>query len=221
MKRKKILHRFAAAAIAAVVSFATVAEPLQVFAGEQLGETDFEEGKGLPWHIVESGPGKMEFDITGGKYVITIVNPGGASRGGEDRWDCQFRHRGLEDVYYLKQTEDGVSMETAARLLTKAGYTPLDCLNDSARIGDLGGTLTDRIHAVRGGLVEDGVTGIALSLSRSEELFRMMDRSYRMGLTDIPASGEFDPGRKLSAGEGIARAYRLAAALTACSTVVG
>ena len=126
-----------------------------------------------------------------------------------------------EDVYYLKRTEDVVSMETAARLLTRAGYTPLDCLNDSAWIGDLGGTLTDRVHAVRGGLVEDGVTGIALSLSRSEELFRMMDRSYRMGLTDIPASGEFDPGRKLSAGEGIARAYRLAAALTACSTVLG
>lgn len=126
-----------------------------------------------------------------------------------------------EDVYYLKQTEDVVSMETAARLLTKAGYTPLDCLNDSAWIGDLGGAPTDRIHAVRGGLVEDGVTGIALSLSRSEELFRMMDRSYRMGLTDIPSSGEFDPGRKLSAGEGIARAYRLAAALTACSTVLG
>ncbi|MBR7075452.1 MAG: hypothetical protein IKI32_00875, partial [Lachnospiraceae bacterium] len=63
MKRKHILRRFAAAAVTAVVSFGTLAQPLSVLAGEQLGETDFEEGKGLPWHIVESGPGKMDFDI--------------------------------------------------------------------------------------------------------------------------------------------------------------
>ena len=40
----------------------------------------------------------MEFEISGGVYKITIVNPGGASKGGEDRWDCQFRHRGLTIV---------------------------------------------------------------------------------------------------------------------------
>ena len=28
-----------------------------VFAGEQLGENDFDDGKGLPWHIVESATG--------------------------------------------------------------------------------------------------------------------------------------------------------------------
>ncbi|MCR5148568.1 MAG: glycoside hydrolase family 9 protein [Eubacterium sp.] len=67
-------------------------------AGEQLGETDFESGKGLPWHIVESNTGEMDFEIKDGKYVITIINPGGASNGGEDRWDCQFRHRGLTIV---------------------------------------------------------------------------------------------------------------------------
>ena len=120
-----------------------------------------------------------------------------------------------EDVYYLKQTEDGVSRETAARLLAGAGYTPADLLNDSAWIGDLTGGLNDRIRAVRGGLVEEGAGGIAVvSLSRSEELFRMMDRSFRMGLADAPGSGDFDPARRLSAGEGIARAYRFAAALT-------
>ena len=126
-----------------------------------------------------------------------------------------------EDVYYLKQTEDGVSRETAARLLQEAGVTPMDCLCDSAMIGDLGGALTDRIRAVRGGLVEEGVSGIALNLIRSEELFRMLDRCCRTGLTDIPESGDFDPGRKLSAGEGIARAYRFAAALTGVPAVQG
>ncbi|HOR22149.1 MAG TPA: glycoside hydrolase family 9 protein, partial [Ruminococcus sp.] len=40
----------------------------------------------------------MDFEIDNGVYKITIVNPGGASQGGEDRWDCQFRHRGLKIV---------------------------------------------------------------------------------------------------------------------------
>lgn len=69
-----------------------------VKAGQQLGQTDFDDGVGLPWHICESETGKMDFEVTGGKYRITIVNPGGASNGGEDRWDCQFRHRGLKIV---------------------------------------------------------------------------------------------------------------------------
>ncbi|MBR5683603.1 MAG: glycoside hydrolase family 9 protein [Ruminococcus sp.] len=71
---------------------------LTAYAGQQLGQTDFENGAGLPWHIVESAPGEMDFDISKGVYTVTIVNPGGASRGGEDRWDCQFRHRGLKIV---------------------------------------------------------------------------------------------------------------------------
>lgn len=122
MKKRAIRYRLASAAVAAVVSFAAVAEPIHVLAGEQLGETDFEEGKGLPWHIVESGPGKMDFDITGGKYVITIVNPGGASRGGEDRWDCQFRHRGLKIVaghQYRVQYE--ITPSNAGKYYTKIG----------------------------------------------------------------------------------------------------
>lgn len=65
-------------------------------AGQQLGQTDFDEGVGLPWHTCETEPGKLDFEIDDGVYKITIVNPGGASQGGEDRWDCQFRHRGLK-----------------------------------------------------------------------------------------------------------------------------
>ena len=62
---------------------------------QELGESDFNNGKGLPWHICENATGKMSFDISGGTYNITIKNPGGANNGGVDRWDCQFRHRGL------------------------------------------------------------------------------------------------------------------------------
>ena len=72
--------------------------PVHASAGEQLGENDFDDGKGLPWHVMESMTGKMDFEIEDGVYRITIVNPGGRSNGGEDRWDCQFRHRGLKIV---------------------------------------------------------------------------------------------------------------------------
>ena len=63
---------------------------MPAYAGELLGQTDFDNGVGLPWHTVETLPAKTTFDITGGKYVITIVNPG------EKRWDCQFRHRAIK-----------------------------------------------------------------------------------------------------------------------------
>ena len=86
------------AAVLAVGSAAPAICPLMADAGQQLGQTDFDKGAGLPWHICESAPGEMDFEIDNGVYKITIVNPGGASQGGEDRWDCQFRHRGLKIV---------------------------------------------------------------------------------------------------------------------------
>ena len=90
---KKIAKRFLqAAAVCAVAAQSTL---LPAYAGEQLGQVDFQDGVGLPWHICESTTGKMDFTIYGGTYNITVVNPGGRSNGGEDRWDCQFRHRNL------------------------------------------------------------------------------------------------------------------------------
>ncbi|WP_303838459.1 glycoside hydrolase family 9 protein [Ruminococcus flavefaciens] len=104
MKKKKTACRVVSALAAVVVAAGAVCPagtqfaPLTADAGQQLGQTDFENGVGLPWHIVESAPGEMDFKIDKGTYTVTIVNPGGASRGGEDRWDCQFRHRGLKIV---------------------------------------------------------------------------------------------------------------------------
>ena len=85
----------AAAAPICTAGTLLTALPNSVFAGQLLGQTDFSDGVGLPWHVCESATGEMEFEISDGVYRITIVNPGGASNGGEDRWDCQFRHRGL------------------------------------------------------------------------------------------------------------------------------
>lgn len=98
MRVFKLWKKMAFVALATAILAGGAISPLLVSAGEQLGQTDFESGAGLPWHIMESGTGEMDFEIKDGQYVITIVNPGGASRGGEDRWDCQFRHRGLKIV---------------------------------------------------------------------------------------------------------------------------
>ncbi len=96
--------------------------PLNVDAGQQLGQTDFDEGVGLPWHIVESAPGEMDFSIDNGVYSVTIVNPGGASRGGEDRWDCQFRHRGLTIISgHQYRVSYEITPSNAGKYYTKIG----------------------------------------------------------------------------------------------------
>ena len=75
---------------------------MPAYAGELLGQTNFDDGIGLPWHTVESTPAKTTFEIKDGKYIITIVNPG------ERRWDCQFRHRAIKiqsgHTYTVKYT---------------------------------------------------------------------------------------------------------------------
>ena len=75
---------------------------MPTFAGELLGQNDFDDGVGLPWHTCETLPAKTTFDISGGKYKITIENPG------EKRWDCQFRHRAIKiqsgHTYTVKYT---------------------------------------------------------------------------------------------------------------------
>lgn len=92
---KKLAAGATALAMVASASAASLSTTLTAFAGMQLGEGTFENGAGLPWHICENGTGSMAFSIANGVYSILIKNPGGASNGGEDRWDCQFRHRGL------------------------------------------------------------------------------------------------------------------------------
>ena len=95
-----MLKKFFKTVIACTASLLIAVAPLpaqylEVSADQLLGQTDFDDGVGLPWHTCETLPADLDFEITDGVYRITINNPGGASRGGEDRWDCQFRHRGL------------------------------------------------------------------------------------------------------------------------------
>ncbi|MBR1529274.1 MAG: glycoside hydrolase family 9 protein [Oscillospiraceae bacterium] len=95
---KKFAAGAAALAMVATSSAASVAS-MTAFAGNLLGQGTFQEGAGLPWHICENGSASMAFEINNGVYAIEIINTGGASEGGEDRWDCQFRHRQLSITY--------------------------------------------------------------------------------------------------------------------------
>lgn len=65
-----------------------------VGAGDIIQNHTFEKRVGLPWHVVESYPAKASFQITAdGKYVIKCEKIGSLDKG--QRWDLQFRHRGL------------------------------------------------------------------------------------------------------------------------------
>lgn len=126
MKHHQLIRRLAAAGAALLMTAAAlpgqIFQPVTVYAGQQLGQTDFENGVGLPWHIVESTAGKMEFEIDNGVYKVTIVSPGGASRGGEDRWDCQFRHRGLKIVAgHQYRVQYQITPSNAGKYYTKIG----------------------------------------------------------------------------------------------------
>ena len=79
MTKNKIKKSLSLIAVSAATALSLVGMSITpstfVSAGQQLGQTDFENGVGLPWHVCESAPGKMEFEISGGVYKITIVNP--------------------------------------------------------------------------------------------------------------------------------------------------
>ena len=84
LKSKKI------ALVAGVTFLASTMMSTVTFAGELLKMNTFDGTKGLPWHTCETGTGKVSFDITGGKYVVKILNSG------KEQYDCQLRYRGLK-----------------------------------------------------------------------------------------------------------------------------
>ena len=127
-KFRHLRNKAVSLSAAALITFASAApaffqSPISdAYAGQQLGQTNFDDGIGLPWHIVESGPSKMKFAVEDGVYKITIENPGGASRGGEDRWDCQFRHRELKIVSgHQYQVEYEITASNSGKYYTKIG----------------------------------------------------------------------------------------------------
>ncbi len=114
---KKIAGGFMAAAMSVAAAASTLA-PMSAFAGQQLGQTDFDAGVGLPWHTCETNPAKQTFEIADGTYNVTIVN----NDGPESRWDLQLRHRGLKiESGHKYHVHWEVDASTAGQMYTKIG----------------------------------------------------------------------------------------------------
>ena len=124
MTKLKKLSAFAAALVMAFSSLpAGIYVNNNVSADELLGATDFNDGIGLPWTVVETAPADADFEIADGVYKITVNKAGGDSEAGKNcRWDVQFRHRDLQleagHTYTVKAT---VTASNNCTIYTKIG----------------------------------------------------------------------------------------------------
>lgn len=76
--------------IAAIIITVILGLTIQIPADDLLQMHDFNSGISLPWHISESAEENSDFEITeNGEFKIMISN------GGINKWDIQFRHRGI------------------------------------------------------------------------------------------------------------------------------
>ncbi|MDE6427310.1 MAG: glycoside hydrolase family 9 protein [Ruminococcus sp.] len=114
---KKIAGGLMAAAMAASAATAVIA-PMGAFAGDQLGQSTFDEGIGLPWHTCETNPAKQTFEIADGTYNVTLKE----IHGPESRWDLQLRHRGLKiESGHTYKVHWEVDASNAGQMYTKIG----------------------------------------------------------------------------------------------------
>ena len=88
-KLGKILSSSLLAATMLTTATVSFVAPMSASAGNMLGQSNFDDGIGLPWHTCETNPAKQTFDISGGTYNVEIKN----NDGPESRWDLQLRHR--------------------------------------------------------------------------------------------------------------------------------
>ena len=127
---KAITGSLTAAAMLATSAMTFI--PMSASAGQQLGQCDFEEGVGLPWHTCETNPAKQTFSISDGSYNVEIVTPGGT----EGRWDLQLRHRGLH-------------IESGHEYTIKGEITPSESGWIYSKVGNYAGT-TELWHNIAG-----------------------------------------------------------------------
>ncbi len=174
---KRIVAGITALSMMATAS-ATAIATLTASAGGQLGEGTFETGVGLPWHICENGTGSMAFTIDDGIYSIAIKNPGGASNGGEDRWDCQFRHRGLSLEYgNTYRITYSVYATNAGKLYAKIG----DITNDDCEYWHSNGDRLSMTYTA--GLTLDELESKLTSASKTGT----RDEYWNWASVDVPA----------------------------------
>ena len=119
-----------------------------------------------------------------------------------------------ENVYYLKETEDAITAETAALLLERSGFTSADTILDTARTGELipvaaaGSYVLPLVRGSAYGM------GVAIDGTRNEAIYGAADFAWRIGVIDAGDGGQIELEVKLSAGESLLAAYRFAAAVS-------
>ena len=65
-KLGKILSSSLLAATMLTTATVSFVAPMSASAGNMLGQSNFDDGVGLPWHTCETNPAKQTFDISGG-----------------------------------------------------------------------------------------------------------------------------------------------------------
>lgn len=115
-----------------------------------------------------------------------------------------------EDVYYLGSYEDGCSFDIAERLIRRGGFTLEQMLVGYAEIGEAPDVEADASGYVFTDVREDEVeiSGAVLPAVRES-----VESVYALGLIDASDDSVIDLSERLSYGQGIAYAYRLAAAM--------
>ncbi|MGN0582797.1 MAG: dockerin type I domain-containing protein [Oscillospiraceae bacterium] len=92
-----------------------------------------EENDTTVWHVNFNEPAEAEMtdDTEGREYSVHIINPGGEARGGTDKWDVQFRIRGIsiEEGHDYRITYR-ISSDTEGSYYTKIGNL------DSSTVGE-------------------------------------------------------------------------------------
>lgn len=83
---------------------------------ELIKVNNFNDGVFNPWHVVASDLGKASYDVSNGKFNVTVQNPG------QNRWDVQMRYRGFQLIegrtYTVKFT---VSSTKDCKIYAKIG----------------------------------------------------------------------------------------------------
>ncbi|MBR3969974.1 MAG: glycoside hydrolase family 9 protein [Ruminococcus sp.] len=114
---KAIVGSLMSAAMLATAVTSVIA-PMSASAGQQLGQTDFTDGTGLPWHTCETNPAKQKFEIKDGAYHVEVVNENGS----DGRWDLQLRHRGLKiEAGHTYEISGEVTCDKAGYIYAKVG----------------------------------------------------------------------------------------------------
>lgn len=100
MKRHTFKKRMISAVLSGAMLLSCAAMPLSTMSASAAVwiNSDFDDGVGLPWHVVETSPARAEFSISDGSYNIMIIHDGGVSNGGEGRYSLQFRAQKLQMV---------------------------------------------------------------------------------------------------------------------------